>query len=153
VIGCLLAYDATGHVVATLDHVVARNEAGEVIGLVDFAAHEDAGGQLVDIWTVDGASGSGTWPEWLGSAAHDFRVELAGKRIAALVHKASGHRRVRDEVEQAIAATPVDEQGRKDLRAIVGGPDRHLHLDDEGKTAKHRPVQRSDLPLLGVGRR
>src|SRR6266702_539871 len=92
----LIAYDAAGSVIATLDHMVARDEHGNVVGLIDFEAHELAGGKLRDIWGIQDASGSGTWPEWLGSQAHSFRVELGpDKRIAALVHKTSGYRRER----------------------------------------------------------
>lgn len=53
--------------------------------------------------------GAATWPEWLGGAAYDFKVELdpapgqARARIAALVHKKSGHRRQRKDIEAAIA--------------------------------------------------
>ena len=53
----MLAYDAAGEVVATLDYMVARDADGKVVGLVDFAAHEAAGGKLRDIWEVHGATG------------------------------------------------------------------------------------------------
>lgn len=104
----LLAYDAEGNVVATCGHMVIKDEDGKVIGLVDFAAHEEAGGRLRDIWENDQAVGSGTWPEWLGGAAHHFTVELdpspgqARAKIAALVHKKSGHRRERAVIEAEI---------------------------------------------------
>lgn len=95
-----------GAVVGTLDYMVARNAAGEVVGLIDFEAHEAAGGRLTDIWRHSDAAGSGTWPEFIGARAHEFRVELDGsKRITALVHKQSGHRRVRSDIEAAIGAT------------------------------------------------
>lgn len=105
----LVAYDASGQIVATLDHAVARDEDGNVIGLIDFVAHEEAGGRLRDIWESSAAVGSGTWPEWLGGRAYDFKVELdpnpgpARARIKALVHKTSGHRRSRADIEAAIA--------------------------------------------------
>jgi len=102
----LLAYDGNGDVVATLDHVVARDDHGNVVGLVDFEAHEAAGAEHTDIWNVSNATGSKVWPEWLGGRAHEFRVELAGppgaKRITALVHRDSGHRRDRAAIEAAI---------------------------------------------------
>lgn len=145
----LIAYDADGNIVATLDHMVARNEAGDVIGLIDFAAHEAANGALLDIWNAQGAKGSATWPEYLGIGAHHFRVELTGKHIAALIHKQSGHRRERAAIEAAIEATPVVE-GRRDIRHIVGGPQRPLHLDDAGKTV--HGVQTgtpAHLPIVG----
>lgn len=130
----LLAYDATGAVVATLDYCVARNADGAVVGLIDFEAHEESGGHLTDIWVVAGAVGSGTWPEWLGNAAHAFTVERGSDgRIAALVHRTSGHRRERSDLEDAIRATPYVDNVR-DIRHIVGGPKRPLVLDADGKT-------------------
>jgi hypothetical protein len=135
---CLLAYDAGGRVVATLEHMVAKNDHGDVVGLIDFAAHEAAGGEHTDIWQVSTATGSKVWPEWLGGRAHDFRVELAGppgaKHIAALVHRESGHRRERAAIEAAIAAVEPDETGARDIRHIIGGPTRPLALDEHGKT-------------------
>jgi len=143
----LLAYDAAGGVVATLDHVVARDDQGNAIGLIDFAAHEAAGGQMTDIWTVSGASRSKTWPEWIGSAAHAFQVELIGppgaKWINALVHRTSGFRRERAAIDAAIAAVPPDADGVKDLRPILGGPTRPLQLDATGRTL---PPQASGTP-------
>jgi hypothetical protein len=134
----LLAYSSDGTVVATLDHLVARDADGNVLGLVDFAAHEASGGALTEIWQVSNAVGSGTWPEFLGGRAHEFRVELDGpsgaKRISALVHKSSGHRRDRAAVEAAIAAVEPDAVGRRDIRHLVGGPDRPLKLDENGRT-------------------
>ena len=146
----LLAYDAAGNVVATLDYMVARDDQGNATGLIDFAAHEAAGGRLRDIWDASNATGSGTWPEWLGGGAHAFRVELTGQLITALVHKASGLRRQRADIEAAIAAAPVVD-GAKDLRDIVGGPTRPLVLDDAGRTAA-RPANAgtpAHLPLIG----
>lgn len=132
----LLAYDDQGNVVGTLDHLVMRNATGEVIGLRDFEAHELAGGQHTDYFNVEGAVGSGTWPEWLAAGAHAHRVELTGKRITALVHRGSGRRRERHHVERDIAATPVV-GGVHDIRHIVGGPQRPLLLDETGETIRH----------------
>ena len=56
----LIAYDASGKVVATLDLVVARDDRGTAIGLVDFAGHEAAGGKLRAIWEVSTAVRSAT---------------------------------------------------------------------------------------------
>lgn len=148
----LLAYDAKGNIIATLDHMVARDAEGNPTGLIDFAAHEVAGGEHTDIWQVrqespdaDGgttvvpAKGSKVWPEWLGGHAHDFRVELAGpkgaRHIAALVHKTSGHRRVRKDIEAAIAAVVPDANGVRDIRHLVGGPTKSLVLDEHGRTS------------------
>lgn len=149
----LLAYDATGAVVATLGHMVARDDGGNVVGLVDFAAHEDAGGSLTDIWRVSNAVGSGTWPEWLGAQAHAFSVVLdpQTKRITQLIHKTSGFRRVRAQIEAAIAAAPPDANGVRDIRAIVGGPQRPLALDNNGMTvaASATSGTPAHLPLVG----
>lgn len=114
----LLAYDFNGDVVATLDYLVIYDETKPgrpPLGLVDFAAHEEAGGEHTDIWSNDAAVGSKTWPEWIGGRAHEFTVELDGspgaKRIVALVHKESGHRRERAavgaEIERRLEAVRV----------------------------------------------
>ena len=155
--GMLLGYNAAGEVVATLDYMVAYDADADRTprGLIDFAAHEEAGGEHTDIWVQQGATGSKVWPEWLGVAAHDFRVELAGpagrKHIAALVHKTSGHRRERAAVEAAIAATGPDTKGARDIRHIVGGPTRPLELDSDGKTVPRRPNAGTPahLPIIG----
>lgn len=145
----LIAYDAAGNVVQTNDYMVARSPDGRVVGLLDFEAHELAGGKLRDIWSPPNAVGSGTWPEWIGAAAHSFKVELTGKRITALVHKTSGHRRERASIDRAIAEVLPDERGRRDLRSLLGGPHRHLVLDDEGKTAaRPREGTPPHLPLV-----
>ena len=151
----LLAYDSAGAVVATLDYLVARDAEGNVTSLIDFAAHEEAGGEHIDIWQVSNATGSKVWPEWLGSRAHEFQVELAGppggKYIAALVHKVSGRRRERAAIEAAIAAVKSDASGSRDLRDIVGGPGSPLILDDNGQTIDKPKVRGTPahLPLLG----
>ena len=154
-LGMLVAYGATGDIVATLDCLVNYDPDGKPLGLVDFAAHEEAGGAHTDIWQVNNAAGSKVWPEWLGGRAHDFRVELDGppghKHIAALVHKVSGHRRERSVIESAIAKRIEAAKGKPaDLRDIVGGPDRPLPLDDEGRDAVRREAVRPTLPLIGL---
>lgn len=129
----LIAWNDGGEVVATLDHLV-RVEDGTVIGLVDFAAHERAGGRLRDVWTVSNAVGSGTWLEWLSESAHDFTVELdpnpspARARIKALVHKKSGHRRERASIEAAIA----ERVNEKKLEAKKKGDERRSMLRRRG---------------------
>lgn len=145
----LLAYDAAGNIVASLSYLTATDAEGDVIGLYDFAAHEAAGGKLRDFWDVPDAVGSATWPEWIG--AHDFTVELdADKRITALIHRDSGHRRERSTLEKAIAARVKKAKGgAADIRDLVGGPDVPLILDAQGRT---RPRQsrslRDVLPLV-----
>ncbi|MEA2538474.1 MAG: hypothetical protein QOF11_2708 [Chloroflexota bacterium] len=164
-IGMLIAYDVDGNVIATLDHAVIRDENDEPIGLVDFAAHEEAGGEHLDVWTVARedehgsrtlAKGSKVWPEWIGGRAHEFRVELEGppgaRRIAALVHRKSGHRRIRVDVEGAIAGRIEAAAGDlADIRDLVGGPDRHLTLDDRGRTVAKVKRARPILPVLSRG--
>lgn len=136
----LFAYDAAGNIFATLDHMITRDTSGLVSGLIDFEVIEKAGTQMTTVWNVDGAAGSKVWPEWLGSRAHEFRVELAGpaglKYISALVHRTSGYRRELSAIVAALAvrfaATPQGEP--VDIRDIVGGPDRPLVLTDTGVT-------------------
>jgi len=160
----LIAFTAAGNVIATQDYMVARDAAGNVVGLIDCEAHELAGGKLRDIWIQDGAAGSGTWPEWLGARAHDFMVELGpDKRIAALVHAKSGHRRERAPLEAEFAkrvahAADVervrgsgDPEAIADVGDLVGGPGKPLRLDDQGRTAT--PVDLPpppDLPVVGA---
>jgi hypothetical protein len=150
----LLAYDAAGEVIATLDYMVARNESGDILGLIDFAAHEAAGGKLRDIWHNDRAIGSGTWPEFLGAQAHDFQVDLSpDKRIRALIHRTSGMRRERELVEAAISDRIARALGAPaDLRDLVGGPDAPLLLDERGVTlgrSAHPLGTPAHLPLIG----
>lgn len=153
----LIAYDAGGNVLATLDYLVKydTDEARSPLGLIDFAGHEAAGGKLRDIWEVPGAAGSGTWPEWIGGRAYDFKVELTSKKITALVHKTSGHRRERAGIEAEIAKRIEQAAGKPaDIRDVVGGPTRPLILDAEGKTVG-RSVQSgppAPLPLVGMTR-
>lgn len=158
----LLAYDADGNVIATLDHLVVYNPDGTPHGLVDFEAVEAAGPLRLredgsaGVWSVPNAAGSCTWPEWLGAAAHDFRVELDGpgghKRAVALVHRMSGHRRHREVIETAIAERIVAAHGSPaDIRDIVGGPEFPLELDVEGKTIERRRTNAaSPRPLEDV---
>ena len=155
ILSMLLAYDSQGQIVATLNYMVAKDEAGRVVGVIDFDAHERAGGEMTQVWHHEGATGSKTWPEWIGGRAHDFRVELAGpagnKRIAALVHKVSGVRRERAAVEAAIAARIAAANGEPaDIRDIVGGPDRPLILDDDGRTKARVPAVMPNLPTIRV---
>jgi hypothetical protein len=158
--GMLLAYTDTGDIISTLDYVVLYDETKyerPPMGLVDFDAHEAAGGDLTDIWNVASTNivvkGSKVWPEWIGGKAHEFTVELVGppgaKHIAALVHKTSGYRRERAVVDSAIAKRISDANGLPaDIRDIVGGPDRPLLLDEQGRTTS-RPIPiQSHLPLV-----
>lgn len=172
----LIAYDTDGNVVATSDYLIKHDPAtGELLGFEDFAANEEAGRpQMPDpadpepwrlghgAWTVNSGDpahpvkGSKVWPEWLGGRTHEFRVELTGepgrKRISALVHKVSGYRRERAAVEAAIVAVEPS-KGVRDIRHIVGGPDRPLELDSEGHTAKRSVDTPSHLPLVGSKRK
>lgn len=149
----LLAYDAAGNVLGAAEWLVARDEYGNVLGLVDFAAHEAAGGEATDIFTHEGAKGAKVWPEWLGSRVLEFTVELVGppgqKQIGALVHKTSGHRRERAAIEAAIADRIAAAAGEPaDIRDLVGGPNRPLELDAEGKSLPWKPIPGNRLPLM-----
>lgn len=184
----LIFWDASGAVVGTLAHLVARDEDGEVLGLVDFEAHERAGGRIREIADVSNATGGGSWPEWLDGGVLDFRVELdpnpgqARAKIAALVHKKSGYRRDRASIEAAIAErtneakAEAQKKGKEqrallrakgvpeetvveftdppvkvDLRDLLGGPNKPLLVDDDGKTMKKPKVERPNLPIVGRG--
>lgn len=149
----LIAYDVAGNVIATIDSMLAHDADGNVTGLYDFAAHEAAGGKLRDFGDQQGAVGSATWPEWIGGRAHDFTVELDGaKRIVALVHKESGHRRERADIEDKISKRIAKSKGEPvDIRDLVGGPNRALNLDDRGRTVARVRVERPDLPVIRAG--
>lgn len=151
-----VAWDADGNVIATLDSMIVFDDDRRVIGVVDFEAHERAGGRMRDIKSHPRAAGSGTWPEWLPGGVHDFKVELdpnpgqARAKIKALVHKTSGHRRERAEIEAAISEKIAEAkaEGRAaDLRSLVGGPDRPLRIDEAGR---NQPRVRSERPRLPV---
>ena len=87
----LIAWDEGGNIVATLDEV--RRDGA----FLDVAAEEAAGVRLRTLWNVNGAVASGTWPESLGAAAHDYRVEIGDglPMVVALIHRVTGERRER----------------------------------------------------------
>jgi hypothetical protein len=170
-LGMLLAYDDEGRVIATLDFLVFMNEQGDPVGLVDFEAAEAAGMELTDIWNVQGAHGSGSWPEWLGSKAQEFKVirdrgrmpqiaglehvgsregvDSAGRRIPAT--PARGYVRRREDVERKIAKKIQEAKGQPaDIRDVVGGPERPLLLDDEGNATVRPTAKRPNLPVTVV---
>jgi hypothetical protein len=173
VIGMLVAYDASGVIVATLSHMVQTDEEGEVVGMVDFFAAEAGGTRLIEVWRISNAVGSGTWPEWLGSQAHMFKVirdpshphpirelehvgrretiDERGQRISAI--PASGHRRIRSDVESAVDARLKqalrDGAAKVDIRDIAGLPDQPLQLRDDGTTKPKRARVIPRLPLIG----
>ncbi len=151
----LIAYNAAGDIVATLDHLVVRDAGGNVVGLADLDALERDGGEMIDAWTVEGASGSKTWPEWLGARATEFTVELDGepgrKRAVALVHKTSGHRRERQAIDDEIQRRTQQANGEPvDVRDLLGGPDRPLLLDEDGATKPRANPEPTRLPLVAV---
>jgi len=164
-VGPILYFDAEGTIIATLD-VCGLPDAGNGPRIADFASHEANGGRLRDFgdlsWTdaegVHHATGAGAWPEWIGGAqAAEFRVEMdphpapARARILALVHRTSGHRRERAAIEAAIDAVVPNADGAKDIRHLVGGPDRPLALDSEGRTGAHKiGGTPAHLPLMGL---
>lgn len=163
----LLAYDRSGRIVAAMDFLVARTATG--YGLVDFEATEAAGPLRDRLWTVSGAAGSGTWPEFLSTESlADFRVELDRAHvhpIRALVHVLSGFRRERRAVADAIAAREEAEaerlrsylrpgrlvriRGGVDVSDIIGSPERYLVLDDDGRTLAEADRDAERLPVVG----
>lgn len=156
----LIAYDRQGNVICALDFLVNEDEDG-TYRLVDLEGTEAAGTKLRELWEVSGASGSTTWPEYLGERFPEFRVQLdrrfkhAGRR---LVHRRSGVARDRVAVEDAIvarkeAARQEAKAGRRprfDLRPVIGSPMSPIVLDDTGRdrgqvdgyTPPTRPVLR-----------
>lgn len=155
----LVAYDANHHVIGTLDYLVRYDERGEPLGLVDFEVIEAQGEPLRlrpdgsgGVWNVEGAIGSGTWPEWIGSRAHEFEVELDGQRLKALRHKQSGVVRVRADIEAAIAERINAASGQPaDIRDLVGGPDRPLSLAADGSNrGRSHKSKRHDLPFVSA---
>jgi hypothetical protein len=126
----MLAWDEFGHVIATCEQLVGTSPEG-VRGFVDAEAHERGGERMRRLWNVNGAVGSGSWPEFLGGKAHDFDVILDGDGlplITALVHRRSGHIRERSAIEAALAV-----EGASRWR-ICGTPSEPLQVDDEGRT-------------------
>ncbi len=144
----LLAYDADGNVVATLDYVVAYDpDTGEALGLVDFEAVEDDPAKaLTDVWNASAAVGSGTWPEWIGTAAHDFKVTRAGGKITELTHK-TGTKRVRSVIKDAIATAIRESKEPPNITPIVGSPSQPLALNSRGNRAARKRAQPTTLPL------
>lgn len=160
-LGMLLAYDSDGRVIATKAYHVVYDESHPdrpPLGIVDWGAMEEQGARFgtapgrssIGRWRVEGAVGSGYWPEWIGAEVHGFDVELNGDRIVALVHHESGYRRDRVKIEAAIQKR-IEEAGGApaDIRDIVGGPTRPLELDrDTGRTRDRRAPVPVDVPLL-----
>lgn len=193
----LLFYDRNGNVVATIDYMVARDEDGQPVGLIDFEAHEAVGGKMRDIADVQAldasippdvlrevlgrepgprerhvdlprdhpyrlahetVAGAATWPEWLGTGAHDHTVVLdRDRRASALIHRRSGTRRDRraitDEIErrQRAEAKAAEAEEREpdpvDIRDLVGGPEHPLRIDASGNRLPRFKVERADLPV------
>lgn len=160
--GMLIVYDADGNVVGTRDYqVIYDPDTLEPIGLADYSAHEENGGEASDwgmVLTYDHVfdkkgnetqvlrdpqpvKGCKVWPEWIGGYAHFFKVELDGppgnKRIKALVHKNSGHRRERSSIEAAIAERIND----KKVEAKKRG-------DDFRKEAKAKGLPRNVVDAM-----
>lgn len=139
----LLAYNADGRVVATLDYLSPVHPVTqEPLGRVDLALVEASGAKLRHLYMVEGAVGSGTWPEFLGVAAHDFYVVVDPSyrhRIRYLWHPESDHVRDREDIENAVAMEVVvaAEEGRPpDLSPLIGDIGRRLvvEVDAEGRS-------------------
>lgn len=148
----LYAYDRSGNIVATLDHLVIEDEDG-VARLVDFEATEESGTRLRELWEVSGASGSTTWPEHLGERAPEFRVELDARqplRCRRVVHRRSGVVRDRQGIADRLGAAQ-DEQlragaRRVDVRGALGEPGRPIALDADGRDRSDREPDAEGRP-------
>jgi hypothetical protein len=150
----LVAYDEDGNVLATLGHLVQRRPDGSK-RLVDFAALEERGGEFDaaqpgGVWHVEGAAGSKVWPERI-DRPEDFRVEKEGppgkRRIAALVHKKSGYRRERKDIEARLERRMAELTGGGEARMtlsqyldsikdIVGTPTEPIQVTRTGRTKR-----------------
>lgn len=149
----MVGWDADGIVRLTVELFLRYDPATDRPIVVDFEETERAGTDLRELYCIrdrdgnDRLAGYGSWPEWLPpDKVHGrFRVDLrpgprgGSPKVRALVHRQSGVRREREVIEAAIAervrrAKERDELA--DLRDLVGGPDRPLPLDDEGRTRR-----------------
>lgn len=79
----LIAYDDQGRVIATLDYLVRKTDAGKPY-LVNFAKLERAGTKLRELWNVDGAAGSG-FVAGPVDITRPLKVKLKGTRIQSLI--------------------------------------------------------------------
>jgi hypothetical protein len=174
--GMLIAYDERGNVIHTLDYMVVLDpDTQEPLGMLDFLLCEENGIGNIEFWKVltydldengnkvlrdpQPVKGSKVWPEWIGGSAHQFRVILAGppgrKRIVKLIHKQSGHVRDREQIEAAIAERVEKAKAQgvpADLRDLLGGPDRPLKLDEDGRNRPRAGSARKQLPVVAVGK-
>lgn len=156
----LIAWDKDGNIIATLSFLVARDALdGDPVGLVDFVNHEKSGGRFRHdptdrpngVWNVPGAVGSGSWPEYLGARAHEFKVETDNRHsnpVRRLVHKDSKVVRDRDKIDRAIDKRVKDSDGPADIRDLVGGPMDPLVINDAGQDSK--PVRAPHLSGVAV---
>lgn len=138
-IGMALGYDEDGHVIAGL-HVLVRYVDGEP-QLVDFEELE-AQGILASVWNPSGVSGTGSWPEWLraeDAIQHDVALDEQG-RITS-VQRRGGIVRSRADITAEIESRLREGEGVADIRDLVGGPDRPLVLDPQGRRLTE-PVER-----------
>jgi len=142
-LGMGLAYNAAGDVVATLDYLVRPEGIVDLVGL-------DEEGRLGEVFSVQGATGAGTFPAYLGAQAHDYRVIQAAGKITALQHKTNGSRIERADIEARIIAKLEAEQGNPqiNLTEVIGAPDRPLSLTTEGKLRQRAVPVAAELPTL-----
>ena len=129
----------------------------EALAVADFAAHE-ASGKPLRAYGVNGtALGAATWPEWLThSDLAQMYLELEpgwdrmtdprsrpAHALRALIHRDTGQRRERTHIEAAVGRrVAAAGDGAADIRDLVGGPDRPLHLTQGGtsSTGERRPT-------------
>jgi hypothetical protein len=134
----VLIWDADGNVTGTVEFLV-QTMPDDSVQVVDLVAHDEAG-TLGDIIDAPDAAGMGAFPLFIGSRAHEYRVDVAaGKvtagKVTALVHRSNGNRIERDEVEARVEARLAEAEGDEpvNLTDVIGSPFRPLHLTLDGK--------------------
>lgn len=149
-----------GQVLGTLDSLNVTGPDGRAVE-IDFSAIEAAGAPFrlradnsEGVWMVPGADASGTWPEWLGLAASDFRAETVGVgralRIVALVHV--GHGAWRDETGVLHPAVPGSghRRVRADIEAAIEGRIEARRAEAVKHAVRFRDARGVDVPVRAV---
>lgn len=116
----LLAYDADGNVTGQADFLVRHDPAtGDVIGLVDFRASEEAGADMRQFVEFPNAVGAKVFPAFIEPGrVTEYRLEKAGpagrKHAARLVHRRTGAVLERDVIEARIAARYAEHREKQE---------------------------------------
>lgn len=151
----LIAYDAAGRPVAMLDWMVIH-DAGELVGSVDMAEAEAVHVKLRQLWIVERAVGSASWPQWLPEwRMREFRLDLdfrfshPARRLIHDLGHVIDRADIDREVESRIRASRPDPA---DIRAIVGGPGWPLRLNERGEVQGQAMLARNPnvakIPML-----